>query len=104
MKKILLLAVVLSLAAPACGGRLPKPKTAGNIVESYFHRYGRKFKTSDFGQHKVDEVAVLDTQEIHKHLVAVTAQVKFQNGPSQMIRCTLEKKALGWRFVSWEKL
>jgi len=104
MKKILLLAMALSLAVPACGGRLPKAKTAGNVVENYFHKYGRKFKASDFGQHKIDEVAVLDTQEIHKNLVAVTAQVKFQNGPSQMVRCVLEKKALGWRFVSWEKL
>lgn len=107
--KILIIASLLlcfsaSLFLASCSARLPKPKSAGNVINHHFHKYGCKFKASDFGVHKVEEVAVIDVQEIHKHLAAVTANIRLHEGPIYMVRCVLEKKATGWKFVSWEKI
>lgn len=103
MNKILSLIICLVFIV-SCGGRLPKPKTSEGVIDRYFHKYGHKFKQSDFGKYQVEEVNILDTREIHKHLVAVSAEVKLTVGPIYMVRCILEKKSFGWRFISWEKL
>ncbi|MBI2092213.1 MAG: hypothetical protein HYY43_00165 [Deltaproteobacteria bacterium] len=87
-----------------CAGRLPQTKRAEGLINRHFHKYGKKFETSDFGAHKIKKVSVLDIQELHKKMAAALAQVELQDGPIYMVRCVLEKKSLGWRFVSWERL
>ncbi len=99
--------VVLVIAAvmfSACGGRMPKNKTASNVINGYFHKYGKKYKETDFGRSKIQSVDISDVQEIHKNMVAATAYVKLQDGSVWSVRCVLEKKTLGWHFVSWEKM
>lgn len=103
-RKRFLAVALIFLILSACSGRLPKAKTAGHVIDHYFHKYGREFKTSDFGKGKVEKVDVFEMEELHKNLAAVTAEVKFSDGPSYMVRCVLEKKSFGWRFVSWERL
>lgn len=87
-----------------CAHRLPKENSAGKIIERHFHKYGKKFKETDFGKYKVKDVQVIDISEIHKNMAAVTANVILNEGPTPRVRCVLEKKPLGWRFISWENL
>ena len=95
---------LLFFASIAEAARLPKSKTAEHVINSYFDKYGHKYKTSDFGQHEVENVRVLGIREIHKHLVAATAEVKLHEGPIYTVRCVLEKKTLRWKLLSWEKM
>lgn len=108
MKKIIIKTVsCLILAAvllTACGGRLPKTKSSENTIERYFHRYGHKYKGSDFTIYKIESVRVIDAQEIHKGLVAIMAEVKLIGGPTYMVRCTMEKKTFRWKLMSWERM
>ncbi len=104
LKRLMLLAsCFLLLFAFACA-RTPTTRTSEHVVKRYFHKYGNKFDASDFGKYKIEEVRVLDIKEIHKHLVAATAEVKLHEGPIYTVRCMLQKKTLGWRLISWEKL
>lgn len=102
--KYIVVLVIAAIMFSACGGRMPKNKTASNIIKGYFHKYGKKYKTTDFGGSKIESVDVAGVEEIHKHMVAATAYVKLQNGSVLSVRCVLERKTLGWHFVSWEKM
>lgn len=102
--KILFIIMLLVFSVSACASRLPKAKTAANSINHHFYKYGKKYKTSDFGQHKIEEVKVYDIEEIHKHLVSVTAEIKLYEGPLVTVKCNLQRKTFGWKFVSWEKL
>jgi hypothetical protein len=98
------IAICLIFLLFGCAGRVPQTKRAEGLINHHFHKYGKKFKTSDFGMHKIKKVSVLNVQELHKNMVAAFAEVELQDGPIYMVRCVLEKKSLGWRFISWERL
>ncbi len=105
MKKILLLITCgLLLAAVACGGRLPKANVSEGLVKQHFKHYGKKFKESDFGTHKIESISIIDTKELHKNMVAVMSDVKLVHGPAYRVRVVMGKKTLGWKILSWEKL
>ena len=101
---ILLLALVAMAAVSGCGGRGPSPKVAQRVIRHEFHHYGKKYKESVFGKSKVKEIEIVSTEEIHKHLVAVTSFLTLENNEVLKVRVTMEKKSFGWRYVSWEKL
>jgi hypothetical protein len=103
-RKVAISFVIAMALLVSCGGRIPKGKTAGNIIKGYFQKYGKKYKETDFGRSRVEGVDVAEVQEIHKNMIAATAFVKLRDGSVWSVRCVLEKKTLGWRFVSWEKL
>ena len=103
-KKISLLLMICLIGVTACGGRMPEPKRARSVMSHHFNRYGKKFPASEFGHTQVQEIDILGTEEIHKNLVQSEAFVTLQNGNVFKVRFTLEKKALGWRAVSWENL
>ena len=104
MKKKIALVVLFLFMLTACGGRLPKVKTAEHVMKRYFNKYGHKFKTSEYGQYKVDSVTVIEINEVHKNMVSAEGQVKLFEGPVNNVNCILEKKTFGWRVVSWEKM
>lgn len=103
MKKLFAAMMVVMILACGCA-RTPTPKNSQHILNKYFHKYGKKFKTSDFGIHKVTNVNIINTEELHKNMVAVTAVLTLDGGPPYSVRCVLQKKALGWKFLFWEKL
>lgn len=98
------LLVSFLFVSSAYAARMPKEKNAQRVVQNYFHRYGHKFKESEFGRNKIEYVRILDMEEIHKHLVAIEAEIKFIEGPIVNVRCNLNRKTLGWKLVTWEKL
>ncbi len=107
IKKILVV-VILGFAVAstaACSQRMPKPKTAQGVIKSYFKDYGKKYKDSDFGQHKVDDVEVNAIQELQHEMVLVIAYVSLGDGDIvYKVGATLLKKTLFWRMLSWENL
>jgi len=103
MKRFIVIVLMSFFLVSGCA-RVPRPKTSEHVLNGYFHKYGRKFKESDFGKYKVDHVNIFYTEEIHKNMVAVTAEILFKEGPSQNVRAILQRKTLGWRIISWERL
>lgn len=100
----LLVLLILFLVVSASCARTPTVKKSEHVMDRYFHKYGNKFDDSDLGKYKIESVRTFDIAEVHKHLVAVTAEVKLLDGPVYNVRCMLQKKTLGWRLVSWERL
>lgn len=82
--------------------RMPSSKTSAHILEKHFKRYGKKYKDTVYGTVGVQQVEVLNTTEVHKHLVSTEAFVTLKDGDVQRIFATLEKGPLWWRFISWE--
>ena len=104
-KRLLFLAsCVLLVASYSACARKPTQKSTEHIIKSYFHKYGHKFKDTDFGKHDVEYVSVMDIEEVHKYLVSAKAQVKLKDGPSFLVRCNLNKRSTGWRVESWENM
>ncbi len=104
IRRLTAFALVLCVAVSVSCARTPSNKSSQHIVKGYFNKYGKKFKTSEFGAYKLDSVSVIDIVEIHKGLVAATSEIKFVEGPSYMVRCMIEKRSFGWKLVSWEKI
>ncbi len=104
MKKTLLLSLVVIFLV-SCGGRLPSPQTAQRIMTKQFHKYGKKYKDTDFGKHPVDRVEISDVQEVQKNIAQVEGYVFLNDGPVYQVRLTLQKKPpFGWRYLAWESL
>ncbi len=103
VKKYFILIVMLLLTLQACGGRVPSTATAQDIVKGYFNKYGKKYKDSPFGDHKVQQVQILSMEEIQKHLSYGTALVTLDNAALFKINMNFIYKApLGWRQQGWE--
>ncbi|MBI4211249.1 MAG: hypothetical protein HY540_01290 [Deltaproteobacteria bacterium] len=90
------------LMASACAGRMPTQKRSERAIHHFFQRYAKKYPTTSFGMHGIKGVEIIDQQEIRKHLIAVQAYITLKNGDLRKISATLEKKSLGWKFISWE--
>ncbi|MBI2083377.1 MAG: hypothetical protein HYT76_07375 [Deltaproteobacteria bacterium] len=104
MKRFFLYGVCLFILT-ACGGRLPSPHTAERVVTKHFKKYGKKYKETDFGRYKVEKVEIDHIEEIQKNLASVEAFTYLAEGSSvYRVRVTLQRKALGWRYQSWENL
>ncbi|MBI2346705.1 MAG: hypothetical protein HYV03_07505 [Deltaproteobacteria bacterium] len=96
--------LLLLLFAVGCA-RQPSAGRANALIRRHFIHYAKKYPTSAFGQSRVSGVELQGIEEIHKHYVAATATVAFQDGGQEKVRCALEMRPpLGWRVVSWERL
>ena len=104
MKKNILILLSGVLLIASCGGRLPSQSTSTHIVKRHFTHYSHKYKSSVFGHKKVVNVEILNIEEIHKHLVNVTAFVTMEGPEVFKIRMNIEKGPFGWRYLSWENL
>lgn len=96
--------VFLVLAAGGCGDRLPSPKTAHRVIQKSFQKYGKKYKASDFGKHRVERVEISHVEELQKNLASVEANIQLNDGSIYRTRVTLQKKTFRWRSVAWENL
>ena len=99
-----LVGIFLILSLVSCGGRLPSPKTSQHIIQKHFEKYGKKYKESEFGRHKLTAVEISSVEELQKGLASVDAYVTLQDGPVYKVRVTLRKKSFGWKYQSWETL
>ena len=98
------LILVFACGVGACA-RQPKSGHAVKLIQRYFMHYGKKYQASPFGQSPVTGVTAQENEEIHKRYVATTAQVAFQDGRTEAVRCSIEHSVpAGWRIVSWERL
>ncbi|MBI4411442.1 MAG: hypothetical protein HY541_03040 [Deltaproteobacteria bacterium] len=107
MKKISLLFLCLILIIPlsACGGRIPSAKSAQSMSKSFFKSYGKKYKTSLFGQNKIQKLEINRVEELSRFLAAIDAVVNFDNGHAARVLLTAKKTPpLGWDIQSWEML
>lgn len=95
---------LLALFLASCGGRTPSPQTAHAKIQKHFKKYGKRYKNSDFGQHPVDRVEIVDVREIQKNYAEVDAYAYLSGGQGYKVRITLRKKPLGWKSVAWENL
>ncbi len=87
-----------------CAGRQPSMKRAEKLTQSYFKRYGKKYKDTVFAQHPVTDVDIQGMEEFHKHYVHANAILTLQDGGSERVRVAIEKKLpIGWRIVAWER-
>ena len=103
MKKLLSLVLVLGFLV-SCGGRIPSPQTAHGKVQKYFQKYGKRYKNSDFGQHKLERVEISSVQEIQKNMAEAEAFAYLADGVVYKVRVILRKKTFGWKVISWETL
>lgn len=105
MTRLLMLLIIGCLLLPACAGRQPTLARSTALVQRHFHKYGKKFPDSLFGQHKVSKLAVLHVQEIHKYYVHVIADLALDHGVIVRVQVAVERRApTGWRVVAWEQL
>ena len=106
MRRILTIGLVLIPALPflSCGERLPSPRSAERIITRHFHSYGKKFKESDFGKHKLERVEVREIREMQKGMAEVESYLTLKEGPVYWVRVSLRKKTLGWKYLAWETL
>lgn len=95
---------LLTIFVTSCGGRLPSPQTAHKLLTKSFHKYGNKYKTSDFGQHPVEKVEISDIRELQKNMVEIEGVVRLEGDITYHVRVTLQKKSFGWKYVAWENL
>ncbi len=98
----LVLTFIAVLFLCACQGRLPKPQTTEKLIYKHFKKYGKKFPNTIYGQYPVIKVEIEKQEEIRKNYAAVDAYIKLADGTLKKINATVEKRPLGWRFVSWE--
>lgn len=104
-KKILFtLPLLLFVTTIACGGRFPSNSRTTQMVRRHFNKYAKKYPTSPLGNKKVISVELLQTEEIHKKLIAVFAFVTMEGPEVYKVRVTLEKGPFGWRYIAWENL
>lgn len=100
----LILLVTAGLMTSTACARQPSPKRTTTILHHHFKSYGRHYKETDFGQHRIQAIDILSIEEIHKDLVAVIADVALIDGPTIRVRAHLEKKSFGWKLKGWEQL
>jgi len=101
MKRIILLSCFLLTAACA---RTPSPNTAHNKMLKFFAKYGSKYKLSDFGQHKIQKVEIVDVRELQKDMAEADAYAYLADSIMYKISAIFQKKPFGWKLVSWESL
>jgi hypothetical protein len=93
------------MAVIACAGRQPTVARSQKILHKHFVRYGKLFPKSIYHENGVTNVAILDTEELHKHYLHVTADVTLTNGSRERVRAAVQKKLpFGWRLVAWESV
>ena len=105
MKRLFTAGLTLVMAAAFLGAscaRMPSNKRSANVIGHYFKKYAKKYPSTVFGQSKLKQVEVLNTQEVHKRLVSVEAFLTLQDGTVQRIFATLKDDPFWWRFISWE--
>lgn len=103
VKKYFIFIALSLLCLQACGGRIPSADTAQDIVKGYFNKYGKKYKETPFGNHKVQQVQILSMEEIQKNLAYGSALLTLDNGSAFKINMNFIYKApLGWRQQGWE--
>lgn len=104
MKKTLSLFAVLVILS-ACGGRVPTPQSAHSITESFFKKYGKKYKGSVFGQAKINKVEIQGIREQSRNFADVEAFVATANGEKSHVLMTFKKvPPFGWRVHTWEMI
>lgn len=108
LKKILILLVIFAFSIPSLpvmAARTPSVKGAHGTVQSYFKRYGNKYKDSIFGTSKVERVEIGSIEEQSKNLAQVEAMVSMSSGQKTHMLVTFKKTPpLGWKVKSWEML
>ena len=103
MKKLFSIVLMLGILV-SCGGRVPSPKTAHDKTQKHFKKYGKNYKDSDFGQHKLERVEISSVDEIQKNLAEAEAYAYLNDGAVYKVRVILRKKTFGWKVISWETL
>jgi len=103
MKKMKIIILATLLLAVACA-RTPSPSTAHNKMISFFTKYGKKYKLSEFGQHRVQKVEIVDVTEIQKNMAEVDAYAYLADSIMYKVSSIFVKKPFGWKLVSWESL
>lgn len=100
-KKTIALFIALAFTLCACG-RLPSPSRSQDLIYGHFKKYAKKYKDTVYGQQGIKKVEIDAQREIRKHFAAVDAYVTLNDGTLKKIHASLQKKSLGWRFISWE--
>lgn len=101
----LLLTLFLATSTTACGGRIPSARSAQSMSQSFFKSYGKKYKTSLFGQNKIRKVEINRVEELSRFLAGIDAVVNLDNGQSARVLLTAKKTPpIGWDIQSWEML
>ena len=109
MNKILQIVVMLAMQFcflnQAEAGRLPKPKSATKSIQSYFHKYGKKYDETIFKDDAVEKVDVNAFQEVSYKVVYADALLYLKDG--SVVRSLVKLKykfPVGWKVISWEKI
>ena len=104
MKKLAFAILLLfAFVQIGCGARTPSQAKTANIAKRYFHKYGKKYKDTEFGQGKVSQVEVKEVRELQKNVSTSFLLVKMDTGSEIPVIMTLTRKPVtGWRTTSWE--
>jgi len=94
---------LLAMIGVACA-RQPREEKAVAIMNNYFKHYAKKYPDSILGKYGVNSLKLDGIEEIHKGLVAAVGVLELADGNRLVVKCNLQRKALGWKMVSWENL
>jgi hypothetical protein len=84
---------------------VPPPKTAQKVSASYFKKYGRQYKNSEFGGKNFDALVINSINELHFNTAEIDALISLKNGGAMRALLTCEREfPRGWHITSWEKL
>jgi hypothetical protein len=96
--------ILLFVTVPlACGGRVPSDVKTAKLTRSYFKKYGKKYKDTEFYKNPVKAVEIKKTQELQKNVATSFVLVSFAHGQEVPVILTLLRKIpSGWRITGWE--
>lgn len=101
--RALILGLLVSLVA--CGGRIPEPKTAHSLTESYFKRYSKKYPQSPLGVSPAQKVEINQVHEYSLNHVQTEAFLNLKDGTILRVLMNMKKTPpFGWAITSWEVL
>lgn len=105
MRKAVPLLLILAFFFSACAGRIPSDAKTAHLSKKYFHKYGKKYKETNFYHNKVQTAQVQRTQELQKNLATSFVLLNMADGTSTPVILTMIRKfPLGWRITGWEKV
>lgn len=93
----------LLILVPACGGRIPSDTKTAKLSKSYFHKYGKKYKETQFADKSVQEAEVKAVKELQKNVATGLVVLKLKSGTEIPVIMTMLRRApLGWKVTGWE--
>lgn len=85
--------------------RLPSPHKIQSVTQKFFHKYGKRYPETEFGQKNLHTVQINSVREVSYNVAYADLVLVFkdQKQSRSLVRMT-KKFPHGWHVASWEIL